>query len=227
MSGSNCVKENINKGLPRINREVRNYLERKRIMKRLIINPVAKDSLVEGTNYLGRVIVLFLMFIFPALSFAENVKPLNPECAVCPVVISYEGDEARKILGQEGIKLLLKLKEIDQKTSKIDLDGVRKNGSEFGSDEGYELLVIAYKHKVVINSIQDKSSLTVLTDHEKHEIRLKNDDIRIGKDDDLEMAWAKVKTGKLYEHINGMGMADWNENLSKIIYVALKAVIGS
>jgi hypothetical protein len=46
---------------------------------------------------------------------AESVKPLNPDCVVCPVVISYDGSEAKKILGDNAAQQILNLGKIKQK----------------------------------------------------------------------------------------------------------------
>ena len=53
-----------------------------------------KESLSKCTS-----ISFSLLFIISTFAFAESVKSLYPDCEVCPVVISYDGDEARNILG--------------------------------------------------------------------------------------------------------------------------------
>lgn len=181
---------------------------------------------------------LVMLIVFAERVLAEKVKPLNPDCDVCPVVISYDGEEARGILGKEGIRLLLKLATIEQKTSKIDLDGVRKTGSERDGDEGYELLVLSYKHMISINSIKDGAVIKIQTDVQHitpggvtgawaPEIYLTPPQYaEIEKNDTLGMAWDKVKDGSLYGYINKFS-ADgpvFKDNLSKMILYVLKAV---
>jgi hypothetical protein len=179
---------------------------------------------------------LALFIIFPLNVFAERVKPLNPDCDVCPVVICYDGDEAKGILGKAGIQLLLKLKEIEKKTIKIDLDGLKKIGSEKDSDEGYELLVFGYKHLISINSIRYGAVIKIRTDYRNlnsegvsnswtPEIHLKPDNnIQIEKDDDLETAWNKFKKSPLYHSINNNSMdhSGWTDNLRKMVLHVLE-----
>ena len=171
---------------------------------------------------------------------AEVVKPLNPDCDVCPVVISYGKDETKKILGTKGMHLLSLLKKIDSKTSKIDLDGLKKPGSEKDSDEGYELLVFSYKHLVAINSIKDKTTIKIKTDFKNlrpdnisstwaPEIQLTPPQFsQIEKNDDLETAWEKIKIGMLYQYINNYSMDHntWTENLRKTLIFVLDEVTG-
>ena len=72
-------------------------------------------------------------------------------------------------MGFEGKRWLLKLKNRDtsQKTHKIDLDGVKAVGTENDPNQGYELLCISYKHSVVVNSLQDSSSIKINTDYKR------------------------------------------------------------
>ncbi|MDX9786052.1 MAG: hypothetical protein RBT11_04735 [Desulfobacterales bacterium] len=179
-----------------------------------------------------------LLIIFPESLFAERVKPLNPDCDVCPVVICYEGEEAKRILGKEAVNLLLKLTNLEQKTNKIDLDGVKNTGSETDSDEGYELLVFSYNHLISINSIFDKAVIQIKTDPRSlspegistawsPEIHLRPPGfVVIDKTDDLETAWHKVKEGSLYQYINKDGAPHhmFKDNLGKMILYVLKTV---
>jgi hypothetical protein len=184
------------------------------------------------------ILLLILLIVFPGGILAEKVKPLNPDCDVCPVVISYEGEEARGILGKEGVALLLKLSTIKEKTSKIDLDGVKKTGSERDGNEGYELLVFSYKHMISINSIRDGAVVKIQTDFQNlnsggganswaPEIYLTPPSFAaIQKDDDLKTAWDKVKNSTLYEYINTSNANGpvFKDNLRKMILYVLEAV---
>ena len=180
--------------------------------------------------------LICLVFAVPTVLLAERVKPLNPDCAVCPVVISYEGEEAKKLLGKEGEVLLKELSNIGEKTIKIDMDGIRKPGSESDSDDGYEFLVFVHPNLIVINCIQDNSSLQIKTDYTKlipedsagwpTEIHIRSAEPSIEKDDDLEIAWEKVKISRLYEDIKNFGKATWDENLSLVIRYVLKTATG-
>ncbi len=181
---------------------------------------------------------LMLFIILSTNAFAEKVKLLNPDCDVCPVVICYDGDEAKSILGKAGIQFLLKLKDIDQKTIKIDLDGLQKIGSENDSDQGYELSVRSYKHLISIRSIRDGALIKIKTDYKNlsaegalnvwsPEIQLKpRTHAQIEKEDDLETAWIKIKESRLYQYINNNSENHslWNKNLSKMILYVLEAV---
>lgn len=184
---------------------------------------------------------LMLFIILSANAFAEKVKPLNPDCDVCPVVICYDGDEAKRILGKAGIQFLLKLKDIGQKTIKIDLDGLQKIGSENDSDQGYELTVYGYKHLIAINSIRGGGTIKIKTDYKNisaegasnawaPEIHLTPRTYnQIEKEDDLEIAWEKFKESRLYQYINNNSESHslWNKKLSKMVLYILEAIAAS
>lgn len=179
---------------------------------------------------------LLLLVLQPVFSHAEKVKPLNPDCDVCPIVICYENAEARDLLGKEGKSLLLKLNSLEQKKIKIDLDGLKIVGSEKDDDDGYELSISGNKFSITINSIMDHSSIQIKTDfnnlisRNKHSIWAPEIHLRprnaIEKNDNLESAWEKMKSSTIYQHINGGGMdhGTWNNNLKKTILYVLEAL---
>lgn len=180
------------------------------------------------------------LFIITTSAFAERVKPLNPDCETCPVVISYEGDEARSILGKDGMSLIMKLDRVEKKTRKIDLDGVKAIGTEKDSDEDYELLVIVHKDSITINSIQDLSSIKIITDFDESELHRNmnkwNPEIQlllsrangIRKTDNLDSAWEKMKDSSIYGHVNNSkDPTEWNNNFRKFVLNVLEAVIDS
>jgi hypothetical protein len=182
-------------------------------------------------------LIFVLLFVFPGSVLGEKVKPLNPDCDVCPVVICYDGEEAKGILGKEGAKLLLKLSTIQKKISKIDLDGVKKPGSENEDNEGYELLVFIYPNMIAINFISDSSAIKIQTDSKNlapdgvtrawaPEIYLSPHYAPIKKDDDIKTAWGKVKESSLYQYVNNNKKEDriFNNNLRELILHVLKAV---
>ena len=180
------------------------------------------------------------MFIVTALAFAERVKPLNPDCETCPLVISYDGDEARNLLGKDGMSQIMKLEKIEKKRRKIDLDGLKVIGTEKDSDEGYELLVIVYKHLIVINSLQDGSSIKIRTDFSEPELHRDmnqwNPEIQlllsgvneIKETDNLALAWEKMKDSCIYGHVNNsIDHRKWNKNFRAFVLNVLEAVIDS
>ncbi len=180
------------------------------------------------------------MFIVTTFALAERVKPINPGCESCPVAISYDGDEARNILGKDGMSLIMKLDKNEKKKRKIDLEGVKAIGTEKDSDDGYELLVIVGKDAIAINSIQDLSSIKIKTDFDDSELHRDlnkwNPEIQlllsrshgIRKTDNLDSAWEKMKDSNIYRHVNNsIDDTNWNNNLRKFILNVLKAVIDS
>lgn len=191
---------------------------------------------MRGTKTGGMIFFLVTLIFFPGEIFAERVKPLNPDCDVCPVVICYEGEEARRILG--GVYSLMKLSALEEKTSKIDLDGVRKTGSEKDADEGYELLVFSYKHLISINSIHDKAVIQIKTDHQNlspkgnldtwaPEIHLRPPAFaQINKTDSLDAAWDKFKEGSLYSYVNrnNTDHGVFADNLRNMFFFILESV---
>ncbi len=179
---------------------------------------------------------IFLIFIQPFAVYAERVKPLNPDCAVCRVVISYEGSEAKEILGTEGQSLILELEAISpKKTIKIDLDGKKKPGSEKSKDQDYELLVFIYPHLIAINAIKDSSTLKIKTDFQSlksyknrnkwnPEIQISTPTgLEISRSDSLDTAWLKCNAGMIYEYVNGNSdHEEWNDNFRTFILNILK-----
>ncbi len=179
---------------------------------------------------------LFLFSIQPFAVYAERVKPLNPDCAACLVVISYEGSEAKEILGTEGQSLIQKLEAISSKKSiKIDLDGKKKPGSGESKDQDYELLVFIYPHLIAINAIKDSSTLKIKTD--LNSLKLYKDlnkwnpeiqiippnGLEISQSDSLDIAWLKCNASMIYEYVNGNSdHEEWNENFRAFILNILK-----
>lgn len=184
-------------------------------------------------------LLFFAILLLPFQAAAETVKPLNPDCDACPVVVSYGGDEAKEILGPGGQSLMLELDTLPRKKSiKIDLDGSVKPGPEASNDPNYDLLVFLYPHLIVINSIKDGSSIKIVTDfqnlkvfktpdkwHPELQITSANE-IEISQSDSLALAWMKVGSSTIYEHVNGtLDHAEWNNNFRKFLLNVLKSAI--
>lgn len=185
-------------------------------------------------------VCLFSLINSPLYAATEKVKPLNPNCDVCPVVISYNHAETRNILGKTGKDKILKLRAIEEKTVKIDLDGLKKIGSENDSDYGYELLVFVYQHMIAINSIPDGSSIKLKTDFNdliRHqnmdqwnpEIQLSpSNRYEIEKSDTLDAAWSKMKKSRMYDFINNsIDQEHWERNLGKFLMMILDVSLKS
>ena len=175
---------------------------------------------------------LLLLLSCPNFATAEKVRPLNPACDVCPVAISYDSMETRKILGETGKNLILKLKNIKKKTVKIDLDGIKKTGSEKDDDEGYELLIFVYQHMMVINAVGDGSSIKLKTgfDHlmtyqtlgqwDPEILLTPSNAHAIERSDPLALAWSKMRNCRMYNYINSKG--DHREqNLGQFLLMVL------
>ncbi|MBI9092072.1 MAG: hypothetical protein JEZ12_22900 [Desulfobacterium sp.] len=179
---------------------------------------------------------LFLLFIQPFAVYAERVKPLNPDCAACLVVISYEGSEAKEVVGTEGQSLILKLDAISSpKSIKIDLDGKKKPGPGDSNDPDYELLVYIYPHLIAINAIKDSSTLSIKTDIKSlksfkdqnkwnPEIQIATSQgLDISRSDTLDIAWLKCNASMIYEYVNGNSdHKEWNGNFRTFIIDILK-----
>ncbi len=175
---------------------------------------------------------LFLLLSCPHFAAAEKVKPLNPDCDVCPVVISYDSEESRNLIGETGKNLISKLTNIKEKTVKIDLDGIKKTGSEKDGDDGYELVIFVYQHMVAINAVRDGSSIKLKTgfnhlithqalDQWNPEIQLTPSDAHaIERSDPLALAWAKMRKSRMYDFINSSG-DKWEQNLGQFLLMVL------
>lgn len=177
-------------------------------------------------------ICFFLLISCPQFAAAEKVKPLNPDCDVCPVVISYNSDETKNIIGIKGINFILDLKGIKAKPLKIDLRSVENTGFKTSKDNNCELLVFAYQHMIVINSISDGSSIKLKTEF-KDLIKDKNrnswspeiqltpsNEHDIEKTDRLDVAWSKMRQSSMYKLINN-GDETWEQNLGKFLLMVL------
>ena len=73
------------------------------------------------------VFLFAVLVIFGSRAEAEDIKNYS-NCAVCYGAIHYGHKEAKEIIGRRGISLFSKL--TSEKTVKIDLDGVLKNGAK-------------------------------------------------------------------------------------------------
>ncbi|MBU0993434.1 MAG: hypothetical protein KJ737_13145 [Proteobacteria bacterium] len=183
--------------------------------------------------------IFFFLLMLPFIGYAEKVKPLNPDCEVCPVVISYEGDEAKNILGPDVMNQIKRLEKIEQKTIKIDLNGIKKVGSDKDADEEYELIVNVNRNSIAINSIRDSSTIKIKTDYSNlamnawtidkwnPEIQL-SPSISLHKTDDLELAWDNMKASRIYGYVNNsIDHREWNNKIREFIINILTLVSGS
>lgn len=180
--------------------------------------------------------ILFCIILFFVMSpvHAETVRPLNPDCEECPVVISYSSEETRTILGNEGQALLMDLETVFPKKSlKIDIDGKKEPGTEESTDNDYELLVFFYPRIIVMTSTQDSSSIKLNTDYAtlkqkkgkwNPELELMaTEEHEITSRDTLPIAWIKISNSRIYEYINrNKDEKNWNENLQGFVLNILK-----
>jgi hypothetical protein len=154
-----------------------------------------------------------VLLVVPA--FAETVKPLNPDCEICPVVIFFDSNETKAMLGQEAVDLLRKVIAIGERTTKLDLDGMLRPGSDADSNSGYELTVNAYRHFVSIRSNDDGATIKLKTDYRnigkegvpgawspKIQLSAPSHN-QIERTDDLDVAWRRFDESMLAYYING------------------------
>ncbi|WP_321491872.1 hypothetical protein [uncultured Desulfobacter sp.] len=130
------------------------------------------------------------------------------------------------------MNLILGLKDIKEKTLKIDMDGVKNTGSDKDEDDGYELLIFVYQHMIAINSIPDGSSIKLKTGFKNlikdqninpwnPEIELSpSNEHNIEKTDQLDVAWSKMRQSSMYNFINS-GEKTWGQNLGKFLLMVL------
>ncbi len=158
---------------------------------------------------LGLIFLVIAIFITP-FAHAEDVQTYGG-CDICPGQIHYGPDAAREILGPEGLKLVLKLRR--NKETKIDLDGVLRNGSEEDGNAGYELVITSGQNVIDIKDMHDKSYLLIVTDRLsarqtgtldtwRPEIYLQSRiSERIDRGDSLRLAWDKFKKSNIYQWV--------------------------
>jgi len=175
----------------------------------LVSNHSKGGKKLNWIRLLGPIFLVIAIFITP-FAHAEDVQTYGG-CDICPGQIHYGPDDAREILGPEGLKLVLRLKR--NKETKIDLDGVLKNGSQEDSEKGYELVISSGQNVIDIKDMHDKSYLLIVTDHLsarqtgaldtwRPEIYLQSTPSdRISRDDSLKVAWDKFEKSNIYQWV--------------------------
>jgi hypothetical protein len=147
-------------------------------------------------------------------------------CDVCPGAIHYGPGETKDILGQDGFRLILALRENTAKV-KIDLDGVMRVGTQKDPDSGYEMVIWGYQ-PMYIKSLIDGSTILIATDavqtqtvggfkHWRPELFIfntKTDAIELK--DAMGTAWEKLEQSQIFKWVtSGKGAAAWAPNLPK------------
>ena len=155
-------------------------------------------------------IFLVIAILITSFAYAEDVQTYGG-CDICPGQIHSGPDEAKEILGPEGLKLVSKLRM--NKETKIDLDGVLKNGSQEDSAKGYELVITSGQNVIDIKDMHDKSYLLIVTDHLsarqtgtidtwRPEIYLQSRvSERIDRGDSLRLAWDKFEKSNICQWV--------------------------
>jgi hypothetical protein len=198
-----------------------------------------QEIIGESTMKLKReyaVLILMALFFFASPLDAEDNKNYA-DCEVCHGGIHYGPEEAKEILGKECFDLFVLLAD-NQKTIKLDLDGVLKNGSGEKPDTGYELKIwgaspffvkdLRDGSIILISNRVEDSSRALIFDNWKPEIYLyaaKSDNIDL--EDSMDVAWEKMKTSAVYQWVisEGGGM-EWEEVLKARMIKMLTLMTG-
>ncbi len=163
---------------------------------------------------------------------AEEVRFFE-NCKYCPVTIHYSDNEAREILGGEGLKQVAALPDFSDITIKIDLDGMMKNGSRKDPDAGYELRITGFRDKFYVTHLGDGSYFNLRTDHESAkqterpekwlpEIDLYSKHDPIKAEDDTPEAWEKFRKTEIYKWVDSADKEkSWKEKLGKRFHYVL------
>jgi len=184
-----------------------------------------------------KIISIFLLgasMMLGSLVYAEDIKNYS-DCDVCPGAIHYGSEEAKKILGPAVFRLASRLKE--DKTIKIDMDGVLKNGSEKDPDAGYEIKIWG-TDILFIKSIIDGSLIQIVTDklntgqagsfdNWQPEIYLDSRPSQeIDLEDSVKVAWTKMKASNIYRWVApGKYAINWPSMLKKKILEAMQLMV--
>jgi hypothetical protein len=156
------------------------------------------------------IISLLMAILVAPATCAEDIQTYGG-CDICPGQIHYGPDEAREILGPEGLKLVSKLRK--NKAIKIDLDGVLENGLQEDNDKGYELIISSGQSVLDVKDIHDKSFLLIVTDHLRAqqaealdrwypEIYLQSRlSDKINRDDSLTLAWDRFEKSNICQWV--------------------------
>lgn len=139
--------------------------------------------------------------------FGEDISNYSG-CEVCEGGIHYGYEEARRIIGTEGMKIIAMLP--PKPSVKIDLDGVRKPGTTADPDAGFE--ISAWGRDVIyIKHLDDGSKIYIIADRRnaKSQTRLSewypeiymetSHDDAIHLKDSVKEAWKKMESSMIYK----------------------------
>jgi len=156
--------------------------------------------------------VLLCLILCAASAFGEDNKNYS-DCGVCPGSIHYGYEEARELMGKEGLDLIRRVDESVDQVILLDLDGVMKPARTKEKEPGYEIKITGFKNIIYIKSLMDDSYIQIVTDSgtarqsavlsDWHpEIYLQSgDNDHITLKDTTEAAWDRMKQSHIYNWI--------------------------
>ncbi|THB80537.1 MAG: hypothetical protein D3926_06810 [Desulfobacteraceae bacterium] len=179
-------------------------------------------------------LVVFIFLCCLSVGHSADISNYSA-CDVCHGSIHFRGEEAKQILGREGVLSITALPV--GKMIKLDLDGVKKTGTRQNSDEGYEIKAWNAGENLFIQWIKDHSSVQIVLaatgrasidpmEQFSLEIFLNSgrpDEIDLK--DSMEAAWQKLSGSQLYkwvsDDVSGLDEDQWLTQLKeKVIWVS-------
>ncbi len=175
--------------------------------------------------------IVILSLLLTAPGYAEDVKNYS-NCDICPGTIHYGAVQARKIIGSEGLKLILKTDRSKRVIIKVDLDGELANGTADDNDTGYEIEISSFQNAVYLRSLFDGSYIQIVTyslnaqrsgispDWQPAIYLQSSQTDKIRLEDTVTAAWKKMKTSHIYDWVfSGQSHMDHLDLLgNKILY---------
>ncbi len=158
-------------------------------------------------------IILVVLTLISGISSAEDNKGYS-DCNVCPGSIHYGPDEARTLLGKDGLKAIALLQENDQIIMDLEKPStVRVHGNsrilyiQDSIDESYVQIVTDYVHA--------RQKVALQSWHPELYVQSGKADI-INRDDTVDQAHAKLRESNIYHWVmGGNSIVAWDYALRK------------
>ncbi|HNR14596.1 MAG TPA: hypothetical protein PKM59_14915 [Thermodesulfobacteriota bacterium] len=183
---------------------------------------------------MSRTIAFFCVFLCCMLAFRpaypEDIKNYS-DCEACPGNLHYGPDQARTILGQEGLLCIVRLKEFNRMSRSLpQTNPAAKNASAFA---GLSIELSGNSAVLFLKDTEDQSYIQIVTDYlQVHqmgtpgawspEIYLQSSrDNRIELTDSLDNAWNKLKQSNIYAWVLAGGDVTWEKALKARVLEAL------
>lgn len=182
-----------------------------------------------------RTVVRLFVFLCCALAFRpaypEDIKSYS-DCDICPGTLHYGPDEARTILGPEGLIGITRFNEVGRIS--LDLPWTEPPAKNTAAPAGLRVVLSGDSRILYFKDPEDQSYIQIVTDcHRAHQMSISGawhpeiylqsgHDSRIEQTDSLDVAWIKLKQSNIYAWVMADGSAVWQEALKARVVQALE-----